>query len=168
MLTPDDIAAVFNKIQECLDKAEAHYGKKIQMPKVCTDLKGVCAGRAYYNRHLIRLNAVLFAENKEAFMKRTVVHEVAHLIAFAVYGRRIRPHGKEWASVMRLLGSEPSRCHTYDVTRSIRGKAFPYKCGCRKHALSSIRHKRVQTQGAKYTCNSCRQQLVPDHQTVTT
>ncbi|MEY8021603.1 SprT-like domain-containing protein [Muriicola sp. SD30] len=42
--------------------------------------------------HQITVNANL---NPYRFLI-TLVHEIAHLVAFENYGRRIKPHGKEW------------------------------------------------------------------------
>ncbi|NER10467.1 SprT-like family protein [Muriicola jejuensis] len=33
----------------------------------------------------------------------TLVHEIAHLIAFETYGRRIKPHGSEWKHTFQSL-----------------------------------------------------------------
>ena len=33
----------------------------------------------------------------------TLVHEVAHLVAFQKYGRAIKPHGKEWKFTFQTL-----------------------------------------------------------------
>lgn len=33
----------------------------------------------------------------------TTIHEIAHLVAFEKYGRRIRPHGDEWKHCFRSL-----------------------------------------------------------------
>jgi len=43
-------------------------------------------------RHQITVNATL---NKYRFLI-TLIHEIAHLVAFEKYGRRIKPHGLEW------------------------------------------------------------------------
>ena len=42
--------------------------------------------------HLITVNANL---NKYRFLM-TLIHEIAHLVAFEKYGRFIKPHGNEW------------------------------------------------------------------------
>ena len=49
--------------------------------------------------HLITVNASL---NKDRFLI-TLVHEIAHLVAFESYGRRIKPHGMEWKRTFQHL-----------------------------------------------------------------
>ncbi len=49
--------------------------------------------------HQITVNASL---NRYKFLI-TLVHEVAHLVAFREYGMRIKPHGVEWKSTFRRL-----------------------------------------------------------------
>lgn len=50
-------------------------------------------------KHLITVNATL---NKYRFLI-TLVHEIAHLVAFEKYGRRIKPHGLEWKKTFQFL-----------------------------------------------------------------
>lgn len=50
-------------------------------------------------RHQITVNANL---NPYRFLI-TLVHEIAHLVAFQKYGRRIKPHGKEWKNTFQYL-----------------------------------------------------------------
>lgn len=50
-------------------------------------------------QHQITVNATL---NKYRFLI-TLVHEIAHLIAFEKYGRRIKPHGLEWKHTFQQL-----------------------------------------------------------------
>ncbi|MCK5441418.1 MAG: SprT-like domain-containing protein [Maribacter sp.] len=49
--------------------------------------------------HQITVNATL---NKYRFLI-TLVHEIAHLIAFEEFGRRIKPHGLEWKKTFQHL-----------------------------------------------------------------
>jgi len=49
--------------------------------------------------HTITINSSL---NKYAFLI-TLVHEIAHLIAFEKYGRLIKPHGAEWKYTFQRL-----------------------------------------------------------------
>ncbi|MEP3207575.1 MAG: SprT-like domain-containing protein [Maribacter sp.] len=50
-------------------------------------------------KHQITVNANL---NKYRFLI-TLVHEIAHLVAFEKYGRRIKPHGLEWKHTFQRL-----------------------------------------------------------------
>ena len=50
-------------------------------------------------KHQITVNASL---NKYRFLI-TLVHEIAHLVAFEKYGRLIKPHGLEWKRTFQLL-----------------------------------------------------------------
>ncbi|SDM03036.1 SprT-like domain-containing protein [Kriegella aquimaris] len=50
-------------------------------------------------RHQITVNATL---NKYRFLI-TLIHEIAHLVAFEKYGRRIKPHGAEWKHTFQYL-----------------------------------------------------------------
>ncbi len=50
-------------------------------------------------KHQITVNSSL---NKYRFLI-TLVHEIAHLVAFEKYGRRIKPHGKEWKHTFQHL-----------------------------------------------------------------
>lgn len=49
--------------------------------------------------HQITVNSNL---NKYRFLI-TLVHEIAHLLAFEKYGRNIKPHGKEWKYTFQQL-----------------------------------------------------------------
>jgi SprT protein len=146
-----------------LKSAGDHYGKDPGKVELKFDLTGKAAGMALFPHRakpIIRLNALLLIENREDFIKRTVPHEVAHVIARGFFGKRIKPHGAEWRQVMQLFGAEATRCHSYDVSRSTRRtlKRFPYQCECQTHELSSIRHNRV-LQGQRYHCVKCSQPL---------
>lgn len=50
-------------------------------------------------QHQITVNATL---NKYRFLI-TLVHEIAHLVAFEKFGRRIKPHGIEWKQTFQQL-----------------------------------------------------------------
>ena len=50
-------------------------------------------------QHQITVNVNL---NQYRFLI-TLIHEIAHLIAFEKYGRFIKPHGKEWKHTFQLL-----------------------------------------------------------------
>ena len=49
--------------------------------------------------HQITVNATL---NKYRFLI-TLIHEIAHLVAFKKFGRHIKPHGSEWKQTFKYL-----------------------------------------------------------------
>lgn len=55
--------------------------------------------RLVNGQHQITVNNSL---NKYAFLI-TLVHEIAHLVAFEKFGYRIKPHGKEWKYTFKVL-----------------------------------------------------------------
>lgn len=150
--------------RQLLALAGDHFQKDPGNVVIRFDLTGKAAGMALFPPRatpIIRFNALLMTENREDFLKRTVPHEVAHVVARRCFGLKIKPHGREWRTVMQLFGAEASRCHNYDVSRASRRKLqrFNYRCRCRTHQLSSIRHNRV-LQGQRYFCVACKQALV--------
>lgn len=50
-------------------------------------------------QHQITVNATL---NRYRFLI-TLVHEIAHLVAFEKYGKRIKPHGLEWKHTFQYM-----------------------------------------------------------------
>src|SRR5690606_2098858 len=55
--------------------------------------------RMHTGTHRISINSNL---NPYRFLI-TLIHEIAHLVAFEKYGRFIKPHGREWKSVFQQL-----------------------------------------------------------------
>lgn len=129
-------------------------------PAVWLDLRGKCAGQAHFSRGGLRFNAVFLDDNRQAFLAEVVPHEMAHwLVHHLEGGGRMRPHGKEWQTVMRrLFGLEPRVTHAFD-TRRASPAPYRYSCGCREHAFSARRHALV-CRGRVYRCQHCAQTLV--------
>jgi SprT protein len=148
-----------------LKQAQRGFAVLIPTPVVHFDLRGKAAGQvrlAPGQVWQVRYNASLLTRNPGAFLAQTVPHECAHLVAFTVFGRRIRPHGVEWQGVMRHFGAEPQRCHSFEVDDlSVRRlRRFAYHCTCRTHELTSTRHHRALA-GQTYCCAACRGALSP-------
>jgi SprT protein len=149
------------RVEACYQQAEAFFNKRFERPQVSFKLRGQKAGVAHLNSNLLRFNPQLYRENREHFLKQTVAHEVAHLIAHQMFGGRIRPHGEEWQLIMRgVYELTPDRCHTYEISRR-QVSRFIYRCACagQDFPFTPQRHALVR-KGRRYFCRSCRATLV--------
>jgi len=128
------------RVEECYQQAESFFKRSFKRPVVSLKLRGQKAGVAHLHENLLRFNPQLYQENAEDFLKQTVAHEVAHLIAHQLFGDRIQAHGE----IKRRT-----------ATRYI------YKCPCdgSDFPFTAQRHRLVR-QGRRYLCRSCRNTLV--------
>ena len=128
----------------CYELASAHFGRDFKrIPIEYSTRMTKTAGKFTYRGDeavRIRFSDVLLDLNPEAFIERTVGHEVAHHIVFEVYGRG-QPHGKCWQEVMKLFGQEPSRCHSYETPKTNKVK---YVIEGKEYFLGKIQHGRCQ------------------------
>jgi SprT protein len=159
-------------VELCIELASDYFNKSLAMPDVRFDLRGKSAGQARFeiqrtfgivkqSTSSIRFNRLLMEENFQAFIDDVAPHETAHVIARQVYGGKIKPHGQEWKMIMRdVLNKSPSVTHQFDVTRAS-PKPFIYQCECDdvQHALSAIRHNRIQRKQSSYLCRQCNRSL---------
>ncbi len=106
----------------------------------------------------LEINAAYLARHPEEMLRETIAHELAHLIVFHLHPRRRQPpHGALWSGIMRdWFSVEPERTHRFDasVTAARRQRRWRYRCACREHALTTVRHKRAEA-GARYLCRAC-------------
>lgn len=154
---PDQIHA---RVDACYQQAETHFARRFTRPEISFRLRGQKAGVAHLDENLLRFNPTLYEQNREDFLRQTVPHEVAHMIARALFGRRIQPHGGEWKSIMlEVFGLSPQRCHSYAVERRPVTR-YLYRCQCpeRDFPFSGQRHRLV-ARGRRYFCRSCRATL---------
>ncbi|WP_268800150.1 SprT family zinc-dependent metalloprotease [Pseudomonas huanghezhanensis] len=149
------------RVETCYQQAEDFFKRSFKRPVVSLKLRGQKAGVAHLHENLLRFNPQLYRENTEDFLRQTVPHEVAHLIAHQLFGGTIAPHGEEWQLIMRgVYELPPNRCHTYEIQRRSVMR-YIYRCPCPtgEFAFSGQRHKLVR-KGRRYLCRSCRQVLV--------
>jgi len=155
---------VISLTEEYIRQAALEMNINLKPIPVVFDLRGRSAGmyQAKNGNSSIRYNPWLFARFYPENLATTVPHEVAHYVVDMKYGlAHTKPHGKEWRSVMKMFGVDARATCNFDLkgipVRTYR--QFQYRCGCRSHQLTSIRHKRVLL-GANYYCRSCQQLLV--------
>ncbi|HSG87890.1 MAG TPA: SprT-like domain-containing protein [Pseudomonadales bacterium] len=110
---------------------------------------------------VIELNSVYLRAHTHEMLGETLPHELAHLVVFHLRRRPVQPHGALWQEIMReWFEVEPERTHRFDVdgVRARRQRRWRYRCPCREHVLSTVRHRRALA-GTRYLCRGCRQPL---------
>jgi len=144
-----------SEIERCVSIAFARWGYDAPIA-VRWDLRGLVAGTANRTHYLIRLNEHIAKAEGEAY-RQTIAHEIAHLVTYWRFRQRLkqpRPHGREWAEVMKAFGCEARRCHQYQsATRVKQRTTYAYHCtGCtavvnvgpRQHASIVRKQKRYK------------------------
>jgi len=142
-----------------LDEAARILDCALPLPPIRFDLRGRCAGmyRVHQGTPEIRFNPYLFARYFRENIDATVPHEVAHYAIDRARGRRrVRPHGREWRALMLALGAEPQVRADFalDGIPIRRLRTHGYRCACRVHELTAIRHGRA-LRGGSYVCRAC-------------
>ncbi len=109
------------------------------------------AGLAHYAKNLVTLNPKL-AQFGDAEIDKTLRHELAHLAAKFLAGRRrISPHGAEWRAACEALGlKNERRCHDLPLPRARHTPKHFYRC---QHCRTEIR--RVRPFRRRVACIHC-------------
>lgn len=157
---------LYNAVKETVELAHKEFPNlQMSMPDVEFFYRGTKGGSANYVEHKIKLNAVLAAENGDKFL-RTVKHEVAHLVAFKLYGRQAWGHGHHFKHVFVKLGGDGKRCHNYDVTnvkQKYTKRRHEHTCSCQNKFfwVSKQKHKQIMTNTKRWFCLTCKSTLTP-------
>ena len=146
-------------IEQCITLARQFYNRRFVVPQLHWFHRGTNAGYAKLQSNEIYLNHVLFAQHPEYYMSDVIPHEIAHLICFTLFGR-VKPHGKEWQSIMRhIYQLSPTTKHHLPCEHLRRVRQIDYMCQCGIVPLSMIRHNRVLKGLQSYRCKVCGETL---------
>jgi len=151
---------VVEETNRYIELANQLYQTSYPTIPVYFDLKGHTIGmyKLWRKQKVIRYNALIFAKYFDENLRDTVPHEVAHYIVDMQYQRKtIRPHGREWQSVMKQFDADASRTADYDLTDVPKRQysRVPYQCGCQQHQLGIRRHNKVLKRKTNYFCCKC-------------
>ena len=172
--TKDIITPISWKMQQDVIKHTYHYiqtgsqlfNKKFDLIPVLFNLSGRSAGMYRWKSlavnkkdklGIIRYNPWIFAKHYEENFMTTVPHEVAHYLVRCIYGKKLRPHGQEWKSIMQHFGANNAVTVDFDMkgipTR--KSRKFIYRCSCMTHQLGIRRHNKCSNNQASYFCTKC-------------
>lgn len=156
-------------IRERITNLTAEYnrakGTNYPVPNMLFDLRGRTAGWAISRTYTIRFNLPLARENLDAFLARTVPHELAHLFCHLKYGVNCG-HGFRWKMMMEHdFHAESTRCHSYNTAnhRARSTTRHHYKCGCSLMLNIGPKHHHQINEGRKMWCARCKTVLTPAH-----
>lgn len=150
-----ELQRITEYINELIKQAEMYFNRCFPPPALYWFTSGTKAGYAVLNNNTLHLHERLFAEHTAYYWSDVIPHEVAHLITHQVFGR-VKPHGKEWQSVMKyVFAVTPSTTHQLPIEHLRRVKQIKYMCRCGDINLSMIRHNRVVQGKQTYRCRTC-------------
>jgi SprT protein len=114
----DLIEEAEKNVKKKLDKANAILSMNLRFEGVKFFSRSKMAGYVIPSQdNIVYLNLDLFKANFPQFVKDTIPHEVAHLFAYSLVGRREGHHGPTWKNVMRnVFRAEPNRTHSFDLS----------------------------------------------------
>lgn len=98
------------------------------------------AGRAHWPAARVELNPKLLTVSLDE-VRRTLLHELAHLLAYHRSGRRrIAPHGVEWQQACADLGiAGESVTHALPLPRRVQQKKWRYSCPACQQGFERVR-----------------------------
>lgn len=135
------------------------------------DLTNKTAGAFTYKNSTgpvkFRFNLAIAEKNLEAFLARTVPHEVAHYVDFMRNGQKMRTHpsgrrdmhGRYFKAIMQEMGvTDTSTYHAYDTShvQTKRQRRWEYACSCTSYSIATVTHNRIQN-GQERQCTKCKE-----------
>ncbi len=115
-------------------------------------------GRTLPKKKVIRLNVELNNRLRK-HLEEVLCHELAHIAAAHKYGDDIRPHGEEWAYLVRQAGYEPAIRLAVPLKEQSPSTPKKYQHQCLVCFSSRIAKKRM----TRWRCASCVEQGLPGH-----
>ena len=111
------------------------------------------AGEYRHDERKIRISRHLL-ENHQEKVVETLKHEIGHAVVMQRYGKKVKPHGREWKSVMQELEVDnPKAGHSLQLTEySYLVRCTNPDCGVE---LGRHRKSRIVKTPEFYRCNKC-------------
>lgn len=123
----------FEQVVNYIQEYKIHLTITRQRQTVLGDYRNAVNGK----NHRITVNGNL---NKYSFLI-TLIHELAHLLAFEKFGNRINTHGKEWKSVYSnlLLAFTNKKIFPFDIEQALQQSIQnPAASSCAEESLMRV------------------------------
>ena len=103
----------------------------------------------------VRIHPALFEPENAELFREVACHEAAHVATYLLHGRNVRPHGREWKSLIVAAGYPPTaRMNPARLSESLQERLQPrvsyrHRClGCGATRVARRRFKR-------WRCRTC-------------
>lgn len=151
--------------------AESKYKRDFSELKLVVDSKPEAKGTLAFYRtstKAVHLNKVTIDVVDQQTLKHIIIHEIAHHVTSIVAPRRKQEHGPEFKRVDRSLGGlGQTKIDIKDASSEFRVKSssrvtrtVEYVCLCNTYNVSMIRHNRIVSGEATYSCTKCNKKLI--------
>lgn len=145
-----------------LERLEMFERIKVRWNTRYTSKLGSARWDPHASHHLLQFSVPLWPRATPKDRRETVIHEVCHLVAkqnAREAGRKIKPHGPEWQSLMIRCGIEAKRTHNVsnEGLGPIRNRV-EINCGCQTISVTPYVAGRIAA-GASYRCRKCKIKL---------
>ena len=108
-------------------------------------------GRCHYTTKVIALSSWYVKENNEAEIEDTILHEIAHALAWI--NDRFTGHGKIWKDWARRIGANPKACSKSNLARPKNHYKYEQTC-------CGVTYKRHRLRkDTRYYCPKCKKNL---------
>jgi SprT protein len=158
IIDPELKAKATARVWKVVEQIEQLYGVKFAHKlKIKFDINSArLAGQANMTDCVVRFNPTYLNKYGEDYIDDTIPHEVCHIGTWEAY--RGRGHGSLWKSMMRSVGSNPTRCHTYtpEAGQGHPKTKYVYECSnCGAPVITGPKiHANIQ-KGQKYNPRCC-------------
>ena len=106
------------------------------------------------------------SDQSDVVIHKTVAHEMCHYAQHIIlpynkfYGyNKEKSHGYHWQRLMMMVGLDPNRYHTYNMSEIRKSKnPYEYACNCETHYISKKIHGNIN-RGRIYKCRTCKQPI---------
>lgn len=149
---------LFQSVEDSFCLAERIFDRKFERCRVLVNIRPTShvAANASVNPRIIRINPSIYHCHPQKMINVICPHEVAHIVAFDLFGRKAWNHGIWWKAVMRKMGQPPVVRH--DLVCLSNYLKTVYECsGCKtQKIINNVDHRKIQNRAAFIPACRCR------------
>ncbi len=138
MIATDSIPLRADPVWRSMRRTLTRLGEVWNLPRLHLEVEVVFSpkltrsmGRAIPSRGIVRLHVAL-AHAPRRLLTEVLCHEAAHIVVFRRHGENKRPHGPEWAELVRQAGYKPSKSLVVAVSehpnRRVNTRRYEHLC----------------------------------------